>query len=124
MRLDAENLGCTVRVEAKIQPGADTDFQHATLGLGQNPLSIRIVVGVAHRKVDERRQDVVLVETHGRIFIGPRVPCSRLLEELVPDPMCCDDLYRRRRLALDEVAPDGKFPGQHAIPYWERAERL
>src|ERR1051326_2870564 len=74
MRLDAKDLCCTLCIERKIQARADADLQHATVSVRQYPLSIRIVVSVAHRKVDQMWQDAFLVETHRPNSIEPCVP--------------------------------------------------
>jgi hypothetical protein len=63
-RIQPENLFGVRRVKRQIQAGADTDFKNAALRCARHALPIGTKVLVAHREIDQRGQDPVLVKSH------------------------------------------------------------
>src|SRR5512143_4133756 len=64
MRIKADELGSVSSVKRQIQARSDSDLQHTPAGEGYYTLPIRCELTVAHRQVQEMRQDVSIVQSH------------------------------------------------------------
>src|SRR5262249_60720094 len=60
----------------KIKSGADADVEDAPFGCARDALAIRTKPLVAHREIDERRQNPSLIEAHRR---APRAEAGQPL---------------------------------------------
>jgi hypothetical protein len=62
-------------VERQVQTGADANLQYAASRRRQRSFAIRQEFTAAHRKIDDMRQNAVVVEAHGdrRAFSEPIV---------------------------------------------------
>src|SRR5262252_6893215 len=65
-RIESEDFAGLSRIEGKIKSGADADVEDAPFGCARDALAIRTKPLVAHRKIDERRQNPFLIEAHRR----------------------------------------------------------
>src|SRR5262245_32499997 len=87
-RIESEDFADLSRIEGKIKSGADADVKDAPFGCARDALAIRTKPLVAHREIDEWRQNPFFIEAHRR---APEIPRSRSIRILFgraePSPM-------------------------------------
>ena len=69
MGIEAQNLGCMVGIQRQIQAGANTNLQNPTLGERHRALSIWRELAVPHCKIDQMRDNAILIESHAEGMI-------------------------------------------------------
>src|ERR1700676_4589830 len=63
-RIDATNMIGLLPVEGKIQPGANTNVEHAAAGGFSDPLSERYHLFLLHHEVEHPRKQPTIVKAH------------------------------------------------------------
>src|SRR6516225_4698193 len=64
--IESEDFAGLSPIEGKIKSGADADVEDAPFGCARDALAMRTKPLVAHRNIDERRQNPFLIEAHRR----------------------------------------------------------
>src|SRR5260370_30033294 len=63
--IESDNLNNALPVKRQIQTRADPDFEYSTTGNRNEAAAIGLEAALTHRQVDQARDDVFFIKTHG-----------------------------------------------------------
>jgi hypothetical protein len=63
-RIKSDHLTRVRRIKWQVEPGTDSNFEHAILGGRDDTVAIGSQVLLPHRSINQQGNDLILIETH------------------------------------------------------------